>query len=303
LGQPWRARQRVKNDLLYWLISVALLLARLLPLRALRAAGVVVGRIAYVLLGRARRIALANVARVYPRMTAEERTNFVRRCFDTHGAWLGEAVALLRPGVGLPALRISAHARSLFAEAHAAKQAVIFASGHLGPWELVAASLVAARIPLVTLARESYDPRLTRLYERLRARHGVRVIWRDRPGSVARIVRTLRTGGVLGVPMDLKARVPSCDAVFLGSAAPTAVGPARLALRARACVLVGTIAPADDGGVEVTATSIETADLQTDDDGAHVLTGRINAELSRRILAMPHAWVWMHERWPNENRI
>lgn len=303
LGQSWSAHQRVKNQLLYSLVSVALLVARPLPRWALVAVGAALGRLGYVVLARSRRIALANVARVYPLMTAEERTRFVRHCFDTLGALLGDAVALLWPRSRLPVLRLSNHARGLFEDARAAKRAVIFASAHLGPWELVAASLVAAGIPLVTIARESYDPRLTRLYESLRERHGVGVVWRDRPGSVARILRTLRRGGVLGVPMDLKARVPSCDVDFMGSVAPTAVGPARLALRTRARVLVGSIAPAEGGGVEVTATAVETRDLQVGDDGAHVLTGRINAELSRRILAIPHAWVWMHERWPSETRI
>ena len=45
---------------------------------------------------------------------------------------------------------------------------VLFPSAHLGPWERVAPSLVACGVPLVTLARESYDPRFSRLYERLR---------------------------------------------------------------------------------------------------------------------------------------
>jgi lauroyl/myristoyl acyltransferase len=47
----------------------------------------------------------------------------------------------------------------------------------------------------------------------------------------------------------------------------------------------------------VTMTRIETADLSCDLVGARTLTARINAELSRRILALPEAWVWMHERW------
>ena len=112
-----------------------------------------------------------------------------------------------------------------------------------------------------------------------------------------RIVRTLKTGGVLGVPMDLRARVPSVDAPFLGHEAPTPVGPARIALRAHAPVVVGTVAPGKDGALVVSATRIQVDDLQPDPAGARTLTARINDELSRRILALPHAWVWMHPRW------
>jgi lauroyl/myristoyl acyltransferase len=99
--------------------------------------------------------------------------------------------------------------------------------------------------------------------------------------------------------MDLRSRVPSVVAPFLGRPASTAVGPARIALRTGAGVVVGTAAPvpggvasALSGGLQITVTRIELGD-----GGASALTARINDELSRRILAMPQGWVWMHPRW------
>jgi KDO2-lipid IV(A) lauroyltransferase len=160
---------------------------------------------------------------------------------------------------------------------------------------------VASGIPLVTLARESYDPRFSRLYDRLRGGHGVGVVWRSSPGAAARILRTLRAGHVLGAPMDLRSRVPGCLAPFLGHAAATPIGPARIALRTGSPVVVGTAAPQTVEGTSagwcVTATRIPTGDLDSSEQAAIELTARINGELSRRILAMPHAWVWMHDRW------
>ncbi len=99
--------------------------------------------------------------------------------------------------------------------------------------------------------------------------------------------------------MDLTSRVASCAAPFLGHDAPTAIGPARIALRAGSPVIVGTAAPGSsrDGSLVVTATVIDTSDLDKTLSSARELTRRINDELSRRILALPHAWVWMHERW------
>jgi KDO2-lipid IV(A) lauroyltransferase len=183
------------------------------------------------------------------------------------------------------------------AQAQSEGRGVLFASAHLGPWEQVAASLAAAGVPLVALARESYDPRFSRVYGRLRSAAGVRVIWRGAPGATLQIVRTLKRGEVLGVPMDLQARVPSIGARFLGHEAPTPVGPARIALRARAAVVVGSVAPGKGDALVVSATRIRIDDLQPDPTGARTLTTRINDELSRRILALPHAWVWMHPRW------
>ncbi|HEX3345812.1 MAG TPA: lysophospholipid acyltransferase family protein [Polyangiaceae bacterium] len=296
-GGEWTALQRTKNDVLWWLASLALLAARPLPLGALRTLGRALGHAAHRLVRSARRTARDNVARVYPGLDVRSQRDLVRRSFLSLGELLGETVAMLRPGAGPPRLLVTDEARSVLDAARAEGRGVLFASAHLGPWESVAASLVAAGVPLVALVRESYDPRFSALYEKLRSRHGVPVVWRARPGAAARILRTLRGGAVLGVPMDLRSRVPSCDAPFLGHVAPTAVGPARIALRARAAVVVGTAAPGTGGSLVITATRILSADLARDEASALELTARINAELSRRILALPHAWVWMHDRW------
>jgi KDO2-lipid IV(A) lauroyltransferase len=299
-GESWTPLQRAKNDALWVLASLALRAALPLPLRALRTLGRAIGLGAHALVLPARSTALANVARVFPHLEPLEQRALVRRCFATLGEVLGETVALLRAGSGVAPLPLAPEARSLLEGAVAGGRGVVFASAHLGPWERVAASLVAAGLPLVALARESYDPRFSRLYARLRAAHGVRVVWRASPGAGARILRTLRRGEVLGVPMDLRsARVASCRAPFLGHDAPTAIGPARLALRTGAPLIVGTAAPSPTrpGELVVTATRVESSDLSADTAGARALTARINAELSRRIVALPHAWPWMHDRW------
>jgi KDO2-lipid IV(A) lauroyltransferase len=309
VGGRWTPRQRLKNDALWALATLALAATRPLPASAMRRLGRLLGRLAHALVGSARRTALDNVARVYPTMTAPEQRALVRRCFSTLGEALGETAMLLRSAGGPLPLALTEQSLELLAAARAEGRGVLFASAHLGPWERVAASLVAARVPLVTVARESYDPRFSRVYERLRARHGVHVVWRASPGAAARILRTLRGGGVLGVPMDLRSRVASARVPFLGHAAVTAVGPARLALRTRSAVVVGTAAPGPGDELAVTVTRIRADDLLSGpwprtredyDAGVRELTGRINAELSRRILALPHAWVWMHDRWSAE---
>jgi Kdo2-lipid IVA lauroyltransferase/acyltransferase len=296
-GGRWTPLQRGKNDALWVLAVMALAAARPLPLRTLRALGRMLGRTAHLCAHAARRTARRNVSRAFPTMDTADQHELVHRSFLYLGEILAEAAAMLHSRTALPPLTLSDEARAVIDRARAEGRGVVFASAHLGPWERVAASLVAAGVPLVALARESYDPRFSRLYEKLRGAYGVRVLWRATPGAAARILRTLRGGGVLGVPMDLRSRVPSCDASFLGHEAPTPVGPARIALRTGAAVVVGTAAPGPGGSLVITATRIESSGLARGDAGALALTTRINDELSRRIRALPHGWVWMHDRW------
>jgi len=295
-GGRWTWGQRVKNDALYALATAALFAARQAPLGALAALGAGVGALAHVAWGSGRRVALANVARALPEASERERRALVRESFRRLGSYLADAVAQLDGRALLPRLTVDDESLATMAEARAGGRGVLFASGHLGPWERVAAALVAHRIPLVTIAREPYDPRFASVYEALRERHGVGVIYRGHAGAPTRIVRTLRRGGVLGVPMDLATRAPSVLVPFLGHPAPTPIGPARLALRAGARVVVGTFAPP----WRVAITAIDTADLDASADAELELLARINGELSRRVLASPEGFLWMHPRWGTE---
>lgn len=307
-GGTWTPLQRVKNDLLWCAGALALSVARRLPLGVLRALGRALGRAAHGLGRGARARALSNVAIALPSLDERARASTVYRSYETLGEILGETVALLRGPGALPALPLADRGRATLEAAVREGRGVVFASAHLGPWENVAASLIAAGFPLVTVARESYDARFNTVYDALRRSAGVRVVWRSSASAPFRIVRAVRRGEVLGVPMDLRSRVPSIEAPFLGRPAPTPVGPARIALRTGAAVVVGTVAPRASGmaepispvsaGLEITATRVDTSGLLADGAGEALLTARINDELSRRILALPHAWVWMHERWP-----
>lgn len=293
-GGQWSALQRSKNDAIYACVVTALAMAERLPARATRAAGRCLGLLAWALVPNLRRIALANVARALgAEVPARERPAFVRRVYLELGSLLGDAVARLDPRRPLDPIPFLHGARECLDAAIAEGRGVVFASAHLGPWERVAASLVHAGVPLTVVAREPYDPRLRRVYERLREARGVRTVYRGSDGAGVALVRVLRRGGVLGIPMDLTSRVPSVDVPFLGENAPTPVGPARLALRTGAAVVVGTIAPSSDG-----ADAVGLSFTRIDASGPEqALLERINAELSARIRAVPEAWPWMHRRW------
>ena len=286
-GGRWTLAQRVKNDVIWLAVEASLALTTRLPPSILRHAGRTLAALAHLVVPSARRIARANVARAFPEMSEREVRALVRRNYRRLGERLAEAVSSLDERRELAPLPFAPGALEILQEALAEGRGMVFASAHLGPWERVAATLVSAGLPLTAIAREAYDPRLTPVYDRLRGGRGVRVIYRSEPRAAAKLLKTLRSGGMLGIPMDLASRVPSIEVPFLDVPAKTPVGPAKLAVRTGAAVVVGTI---DREGM-ISATRIQlTAD-------SCELTALINAELSRRIREIPEEWVWMHPRW------
>lgn len=291
-GQRWSLSQRIKNDAIFAVAAMALHGTRLVPHGLLRDAGRGLGRVLHRVLGGERARALANVARALPSLSLAEREALVARTFAELGGVIGETVsALWRAPAALP---FAERDRDVLREALALGRGVVLPSAHLGPWERVASTLVGAGFPVTTLVRESYDRRFDPWTARIRARAGVATIPRGTPGAAAKILRTLRAGGVLGVVMDLRSRVPSVDVPFFGVLAPTAVGPARIALRTGAPIVVASTERVGDA-LRLTCTRIPRPD--GDEDDAIEQTARINAELTRRIATAPELWPWMHPRF------
>ena len=219
-----------------------------------------------------------------------------RTWLEPTGAWLGlAAYALLDPQED-PArsLSVSAASEQVLAEALAGGRGVIYATCHLGPWERMAALLAQRGFPITTVARESYDPRFHALvYERLRAHRNVQAIYRGQPSAPIAMVRALRRGRVLGLLLDMPGRIATQGVNWLGLPSRMPVGAARLALRLRSPIVVGTPAP-KSAGLEIRIAKLRTEDLVPGDRGEAELSQRIADALSERIRLLPTHWPWMH---------
>lgn len=277
-GGTWSPWQRAKNDALFVTASVALAAARRLPLPARLRLGQLAGAIAWLWPSLRRR------AGAHARGALGDEAPSSLRC------WLamGELAARWLEGLrARPAtqLALDDDARRALRDALRAGRGVVYATAHLGPWEAMGPLLVSEGFPVVTLIRESYDPRFDALYRALREAHGVGTIARGSPGAPKAIVRALRAGNIVGFPMDLAGRgVRTVDAIWFERPIATPVGPAEIALRTGARVVVGTPAP----GGALTIRQLDTAGLD-----ARALTQALATELAGRIRAVPTAYPWI----------
>jgi len=297
-GGTWTRRQRLKNDLVYLVVRVMLAVALRLPRRVLRAACGALGFVAWIVLADARRV----VARRLEAGLCERAGGRTRRAFSTAAAMLADTIELLDPAErAARRLTLDASSRRVFEEALAEGRGVVFVAAHLGPWERMAALLAEEGFPVTTVARESYDPRLTELYERVRRPRGVRSLYRGRPGVALSIARELAAGRAVGFLIDLPARVPSVSQRLFGAEQSIPVGPARIALARRAAVLLGTCAPSRNECNDLHSTDLRCSKVvisristegSVEGPGAEAeLVGRLVEELERRVAAWPEGWL------------
>lgn len=297
MSRPFRT---LKNFLIYAVIRAAVAFGALLPERWTRAVCVALAALGHRLAGHERRRALRAAQRVYGEDRGRE---VVRGAFLSLGRSVAELVhreslvrRLDRQGITGP-VRLSATDRAVLDAALAEGKGVLYVTAHLGNWELMASTLAWLGYPISTVARASYDERLTAWIDRWRRGGGVHAILRrsshkPEPRVARESLRTLRAGRVLGVLMDVD--LPAAEGVparFLGLPVTVPIGPARMALRTGARVVAGFMERQADGTHRLRLEAIATGDDPTE------LALRMSAAIEVAVRRTPEQWAWIHRKW------
>src|SRR5690606_3056463 len=203
------------------------------------------GGVAYHLVRVRRQVAEEQIRRAFP----ERDAAWVRATAAAVYRHLGrEALAMLRLA-GATAEEIVARTVTEGAEhvkrVLAGGRGAVIVTGHLGNWEIGAASLAAQGIPIDGFAQMLGNPLVNRAVADARARLGLRVF--DRRGAVARALRAVREGRAAGFVADQDARRAGVFVPFFGRPASPYRGPALVAIRACAPLFLVPAVPPPDG--------------------------------------------------------
>lgn len=290
-----RVRHRVEHAAVAGLSSVV----QRLPQRVALGLGNGIGRLAFALDRRHRRITVENLAATFPERSAQERARIARAVFQHFGRKLME---LLRFG-GLSRDEMLAAVEFVGVEHVEAAQALgrgtIFITGHFGFWELHAIAHALRYPPIAVVARALDNPLLDVLLEQVRTQTGNAVI--DRKGGLRRILRAL--GENRGVAILIDQHILTTDAVkveFLGRPAATTSAVAAFALKTGAPIIPVFALPLNNGRYRlIYERPVEVPDADAP-DAVRELTQRCTKVLEKYVRAHPDLWLWMHRRWRDD---
>ena len=285
--------------MIVWGVSALRTVAGILPWKVGVALGGGLGAVAFVSLPSARRRAAAHLVMAFPSCVKDaDRGRIARRSFANLGRSLFELLMLsCRPHTPIERL-CAVEGEECLKAALANGRGVIFLTGHLGNWELMAALVTRRGYPASVVATPLYDYRLDRLVIDVRAAQGVHTISRGSRSSAKHLLSCLRRNAILGMLIDQDTDVEGVFVPFFGRSAHTPAGAAVLALKTGAAVVFGFILREGAyrhrliirGPVELIRTGDHARDVYEN-------TALFTQEIERSIRAYPEHWVWMHNRW------
>jgi len=290
--------QRLLRFVLRLVLSVLRAFLRGLPWKIGLWMGANLGAVSYVILGRERRRAIGHLQEALgDERSSSECRKIAFRSFCNLGRTFYEVLSLDRLDRRELNQRVRFEGEEALNEAASKGHGVIFVTGHVGNWEWLGAA-VAMRYPLAVVAAPIYDPLVGELMIRLRTAHGIETLVRDSPGSMKRLIRKLRSGGIVGLLIDQDIKSDGTFVPFFHSDAYTPVGAARLAYHTGASVVVGFILR--EGGDHHRIVIHGPLDLDHTKDAERDIrhaTAQFTKLIEDQIRKTPDQWIWMHRRW------
>jgi KDO2-lipid IV(A) lauroyltransferase len=296
-------RKRIRRGVRSVVLVGLLRLVSLIPLGPALHIGGWGGALAYHLFGKTRRLALAHLAMVFPEKPEAERKAITRQMFVNLGRAAMEITSIRSYDHRLDTY-VEMRNGELPGELKARGKGVIFVTGHLGNWELIARRIAHAGIPNFAIAKRGGDARLMALIEKWRLTGQVTTLWREDPSIGRAIIRVLKGGGGLGMLVDQDTDIQGVFVPFFGRLAYSARAPADLALRFGSPILMGTChrqGPNAGDGLQLEFTEIPYDSNPSDRETEVIrITAACQAVLEDAIRRYPADWVWMHKRWKTQ---
>jgi KDO2-lipid IV(A) lauroyltransferase len=287
-----RGRPAIRNGIEYLLAAGVLKSLEWAPVPLAHRLARGYARLLDLALPRLRRVARRNLAMALPKAGEARHREIVDGVFRS-------IARLLVTFAKFPSIKRDNLGRWIRAEGYEHVEAarrggrgVLFATAHLGNWELSAYAHALLAAPINVIARPLDNPLIDRMVERRRALSGNRIVLKKDFARV--ILKALAANEGVGVLIDQNASLDSGVFVdFFGIPAAASTGFAKLAARSGATVIPGFAlwSEAERRYILRFYPAIPmTGDAARD-------TKALQEQLEGVIREHPDQWLWIHRRW------
>jgi KDO2-lipid IV(A) lauroyltransferase len=174
---------------------------------------------------------------------------------------------------------------------------VVFMSGHLANFEVMAAVIMAAGVPCQVTYRAANNPYVDALIRQSRERYGIR-LFAPKGDGTRELMAGMKRGDSIALLVDQKySQGPEVQ--FFGQPVNASPGAARLALKFGTVMQPLSVVRLPGARFRVTAHEpIVVPD--TGDKASDVIAGvqAANRFVEDRVREVPVDWFWVHKRWP-----
>lgn len=279
----------------YLALRVAVAVIGVLPEPVMRRLGEFGGLVWHAVDARRRRQAVRHMRRVGEARPAKS----ARSVFKAYGRYWAESFWASRRHIPIWEASLETDGVEILEKASQEGKGVIVALPHLGNWEVAALLAVRLELPLVAVAENLANRRITDWFVAQRALFGIEVVLTGAgPFSRRRLTEALAEGHILALLADRDLAGRGVEVEFFGERTTLPAGPAVLAGRTGAPLIpVGVYFERGPGHRVVVHPPITTVGVSVEE-----ATQELAHRFEEIITVAPTQWHLVQPNWPSDRR-
>ena len=284
--------------LAYWGLRVGAGLVGLLPHSAVIWLGSLVGRVWYSLDGGRRRMATRHMERVLG--SGSDVAGASESVMKSYGRYFAEALWVRAQRIPGLMEKTSVEGLDLVVAARDEGNGMVFSVPHLGNWEVAAPVAAKVGIPVVAVAEDLPNSRITDWFTSMRNDIGIEIVLATGRVEVMRqLEAAIADNKAVALLADRDLNRKGVEVEFFGEKTTMPAGPAALAVKTGAPLFPVAAYFDGDGHRVVVRPAIEVPEGKRSDQ-VKKMTQSMAGEFENLILAAPDQWHLVVPNWPSD---
>ncbi|MBU0701619.1 lysophospholipid acyltransferase family protein [bacterium] len=260
-----------------------------------RKIGACIGIVAYLVDRSHRQVARENLCAVFKDKKLQEIDKIIKRVYVNLGQSLAEFFYIPWVDRRFVDRFVEIKGKEYMDAALAQGKGVINVVGHFGNWELINPVYRVFGYPLTAVAYPQNNELTNEVINQYRISSGAVIVTNEEPYK--NLVKILSQGGLLILVADQDAGSHGIFVDFLGKQASTAKGPAILALRTSAPIIITCLIRKGSGYQMIMSKPLELIKTDNWKEDVFINTRLWCKGLEEYIYQYPDQWFWLHRRW------
>jgi len=276
-------------------------IATALPESLCRPAGAATGRIMGLAMRGRRQMLARHLRRVHgPQLTGRALDQAVNATFSSYGRYWLEVFRLPRQDLlALDSPKFVVEGKDMVDKVLAEGKGIVVATPHVGNWDLGAAWFAARGYKPTTIVEPIEPPALFEWFCSYRRALGLTIVPLG-PDAGSILLKKLREGLMVGLVCDRDLVGNGIEVEFFGERTTMPAGPATLALRAGAPLVVGANFFEGDAHRCILRGPLDTSRQGTIKEDIARITQALAAEFETLIRRAPEQWHLLQPNWPSD---
>ena len=242
---------------------------------------------------RSKKIIHKNIKRALPDINNENLETLTRLMWNNYGRTFAEYIFLKDFRIGKFSSNIEIEGKEILEKIKKNNQQVVFVSGHLSNFELMAMFIEKNGINLLAIYRPLNNLFLNPFMERIRRKYICKHQIKKGIGGIKNLIKYKKQNFSTALMIDQRVSEGILSPFFKQKAFTTTI-PAQLVKKFNIPVVPVYIERIKDINFKIT---IKNPIFFSKEKSVENITNELNLELEKLILKKPEQWIWSHNRW------